>query len=135
MKAIVCIFSLVLLTSASAAGELDVRSIVIDGKDFVAFDVTHAQKLLDIRIKFPKLELKITKQTELLVIKELQIGKLIDITKNLTDQKSALTTENTRLQVERDKRNAWYRSPYLWFCVGMFVGAGTAVGISYATKR
>ena len=111
----------------------DIRAIMLDGKPFVAFDKVSAQKLLQMRIDFPKLQLTIKKQEDLLVVKSKEITTLEHILANLSEQKTILLDEHVRLQQQLTDVTAWYNNPYLWACVGIVFGTGTTILVVYAT--
>ncbi len=114
---------------------VDSRAITIDGKPFVAFDRESAQKLLQMRIDFPKLELTIQKQNELLHTKSSEISVLESSLTNLYTQKEILLTESINLHKRLVAAYAWYKSPYLWVCVGLVVGTSATILVMYATKQ
>lgn len=112
----------------------DVRKCTLDGKDFVCFTPEDTQVLLEQRLNYVTLELKVQKLEEKLGLKESEIIILNKATTNLTDQIAFFSTENTRLQVQVNNQTAWYKSPYLWTGVGLLLGAGTSILIFYSVK-
>lgn len=123
-----------LFGSIAYSAEPDVRVQVIDSKKFVCFTEPDAQTLLQMRLDYPKLELKITKLEEQVGLKEAQIQTLTTGNANLLQQIKIVQTENVRLTNQLESGSAWYRNPYLWFCVGIVTGAGLATGIAFAIK-
>lgn len=113
----------------------DFRAIEIDGKPFVAFDVASAQVLLQMRMDYPKLELQLVKSKELIEIKDQEIFALGEANTNLNQQIVEFKNQNVELQKQIEKRDSWYRSPYLWFTVGVVAGAALAVGLTYAINE
>jgi hypothetical protein len=116
------------------AADLDVRAHDIDGTAFVCFTQNDARDLLQLTLDFPKLTLELSKYKELADVKDKEILTLKDMNLNLNQQNSVYVDENVRLHEENESMNKWYRSPYLWFCVGLFVGAGISIGIALAVK-
>jgi len=112
----------------------DVRVQIIDGKKFVCFTEADSLVLLQMRLDYPKLQLQLVKQDELIMIKDQEITALTVVQRNLNDQIKFYKEENAKLQKEVDSSMAWYRSPYLWFGVGAMVATGASIGIFYAAK-
>lgn len=122
------ILTLLSILSASAfADELDVQVHAIDGKEYVCFTEADAQALLQIRIDFPKLELKVKNLAELVTVKEQEIVTMTRMLKIRDEQIVSMTEETVALQKQLESLNAWYRSPYLWVGVGLVVGVTTVV--------
>ena len=51
-----------------------------------------------------------------------------------TSQRDSYKQQVVVLEKERDRLNSWYRSPILWFSVGVVVTAAGTVAAVYATK-
>jgi hypothetical protein len=117
-----------------APPELDVKKFVLDGVEYVGFLAPDAQTLLQYRIDVPKLKLEIDKLKEKITNNKLQIEKLTSANGTLLETKQFLITENVRMQKEIDTQNAWYKSPYLWFCVGLVAGTAATVTVVYLVK-
>jgi len=113
---------------------LDIRKCIIEGKEYVGFLPADAQTLLQYRIDIPKLRLEITSFKDLVKIKDAEINTLASANSTLLETKSFLTTENVRMQKEIDNQNAWYKSPYLWFSVGLIIGTAATVTVVYLVK-
>ncbi len=129
-------FCLALFTPIVAlCGEsVDARAITIDGKPFVAFDQESARKLLQMRLDFPKLEITVQKQKELLQVRSKELDVLHSVLANLTSQKSILLDETVNLHKQIALAYAWYKNPYLWACVGVVLGTGATILVMYATQ-
>jgi hypothetical protein len=112
----------------------DMIKCVKDNNEYVCFTPNDAQTLLQYRMDIPDLKLDLKKHKDLLKVKELQVEKLTNANAILLDTKHFLITENVRLQRELDNRDAWYKSPYLWFGVGLLVGAAGTITIMYIVK-
>ena len=134
MRTVTLVLLAVFFCGAAVAQEADVRAHNIDGKDYVCFTTQDAHALLQLRIDYPKLELKIKTLEELVNIKEEEKLALLRANTNLNEQIAFFTKENVRLQERLNSADAWYKSPYLWFCVGLVVGTGAAVATVYAVK-
>ena len=130
------IFSFVALAQEpiKASDPPDVRVQVIDGNKFVCFTQADSLVLLQMRLDYPKMQLNLVKQDELIGIKNQETTALTVVQNNLNDQIKFYKEENVRLQKEIDSSMAWYRSPYLWFGVGAIVATGASIGIFYAAK-
>ena len=133
---LISIFPAVLLAQEQPTTSLppDVRVQVLDNKKFVCFTETDSLVLLQMRLDYPKLQLKLVKQDELIEIKNKEIETQTVMQNNLSDQINFYKVENCRLQQAIDTSSAWYRSPYLWFGVGAILAAGASIGIFYAAK-
>lgn len=112
----------------------DIRAISINGKSFVAFDRSSALFLLSLRVKYPKLQLQLKNQNHLIRLKDTRIDLLEKNIVNLNEQKDCLFEEVKGLKDELDRKNAWYRSPYLWFSVGVVLGIGTTIAVVYGVS-
>lgn len=128
-------FLIVLFLSTSVfSAEIDVRDIKIDGADFVAFDHQSALKLLQMRMDYPKLELKIDRLNELVILKDQEISLLDKIQENHKKQIFILVEKNVSLQKKIDTVDAWYNSKWLWTGIGILIGTGVTIGVAYAVK-
>jgi len=114
--------------------ETDSRSILLDGKPFVAFDLESAQRLLQMRIDFPKIQLKLVNLEDLVEVKDLEIATLLTANDTLLETKNFLKTTVIDLQGRLDDTATWYRSPYFWYAVGLATGVGITVAIVYAVN-
>ena len=119
---------LLLLVPLSAFSEDDIRAHVIDSKKFVCFDEPSALKVLNLRLQFPKLERKITLLEEKLGIKNNEIALLQKNTLILQEKLGIIVTETIILQESLEQSHAWYRSPWVWFGVGLVTGGAIALG-------
>jgi hypothetical protein len=117
-----------------AEDKMDVRAQQIDGKSFVCFTEADSQKLLQLTLDYPKLQLQLKTQGELIDIKTKEISTLELANGNLREQNGVLVLQNTHLQQKIVDRDAWYKSPYLWFVVGLVVGTGVSITIFYLAK-
>jgi len=138
---ILCIFLVVFVFGAISRADPipppadeDIRAITIDGKDFVAFDRLSALFILDLRIKYPKLLLQLKDQDTLIKLKDTRIILLEKNIVNMSDQKDVLFEQVKGLTQELDNRSAWYKSPYLWFSVGVVLGITTTVLVVYGVS-
>ena len=118
-------------TSIEIGTALDYK---INGKEYVCYEPASAQKLVESYIKLPPLELRISKLAELAHVRALEINELTRGNDNLLAQLGESKAENKRLMQEIDNQDAWYRSRYLWFTVGLVVGVSASVSIFYAAK-
>lgn len=123
-----------LLSSLGYAQEVDSRVTEIDGKTFVCFDEEFSRNLLQIRINYPKLTLKIEKLEELISVKEQQLTKYATAEVQLQEQIKFLSKENANLNLQISQNGAWYKSPYLWFSFGLLVATATTITV-YETVR
>ena len=119
-------------TFVPTADVVDARSILLDNEPFVAFDLVSAQKLLQMRIDFPKIKLKLAKLEDLVETKDLELGKLTSANASLLDANSFLKTTVADLATKLDSKDAWYRSPYFWYVAGLLTGVGATISIVYA---
>ena len=107
--------------------EPDIRAIQLDGKDFVAFDPEYASMLLQMRMDYPKLELRITKLVKLLDIRGLLVKKSLEMNANMEEQLGIKDTILVGLQAQINDAYSFWRSPYLWFAVGVVLATGTTI--------
>lgn len=126
------IFTLLLITSFCYAGE-PIKQVV-DGKEYACFEPKDAQRLLQIYIDFPKLELKIKALEDLDLNLTSQTKKTDELQINLGKQVDILQKVNVELQEKITDMNSWWRSPWLWFAVGVVISTGTCLGIFWAVK-
>jgi len=106
----------------------------LDGCEYLCLSPVMAKDMFSVYNSYPDLRLQLGKSIELLEVRADTIQVMADIHINLGDQKIVLEEEVVGLRYEIDTRDAWYRSPYLWMVVGLFVGVGTTVGITYAVN-
>ena len=83
----VCVIVCCMHSFVQADEKEDVRSITIDGKEFVAFDRVSANFLLNLRIKYPNLILQLANQDELILLKN---DRIILLEQNLVNLSKAL---------------------------------------------
>jgi len=131
---LIFMFVVPVTTFADDPPVLDIEKFTKDGKDYVGFLPADAQTLLQYRIDLPKLKLEITKFKDLVKIKDAEITTLTSANATLLETKQFLITENVRLQKEFDNRDVWYKSPYLWFSVGLVLGTAATVTVVYLVK-
>lgn len=119
---------------ADEPAEVDARPIEIDGEPFVAFDRASAQKLLEMRMKFSIMELKLEKTATLLTGLNKENRLLSDNLDLADDKVKILTTENVDLKDTIRSLDSWWRDPWLWFGIGVVVGTGVTVAVVYAVR-
>lgn len=124
-----------LLPFLSLAEEMRVFPQNIDNEEYVCFDDTSAWKLLQMRIDFPKLQLKLNKQTKLIELKTEEISVLLNMNDNLDEQVTLVTKQKVALEMKINRLDAWYKSWWFWLGVGVLVGTGTTIGVVYAVKE
>lgn len=137
IKFISIIFVMLLIVPCSYGSSIhkeDVRSITIDGKDFVAFDRKSALFLLDLRVKYPKLKLQLLNHENLIKLKNTRLVLLDKNLLNLSSQKDVLFEQVMGLTQELNNRDVWYKSPYLWFSVGLAAGIVTTIFVVYGVS-
>jgi hypothetical protein len=143
MKAFIILFtlfcfsvcpSILLAQDSEKEPEESVQIVDIDGFPHLCFTVESAKKLLDRYEKFPTLELKIKTLEELIGVKADHILALEKVHEIDHERIEALIATNTGLQKALEKGDAWYYSPWLWCTIGLLVGTGVTIGISYAVK-
>jgi hypothetical protein len=105
----------------------DIRVLQADGKEFVAFEPKYAQMLLQMRLDYPKLELKIEKLVTLLNIRGKLVEKALEMNANLEDQLKVKDDVLIGLQEKINNADSFWRSPYLWFAVGIVLATGTTI--------
>jgi len=134
MRFLVIVFTLLCCCVVNTNAGEDIRSMSIDGVDFVAFDRESALFLLGLRVKYPKLELQLKNQDQLIKLRGVRISLLEKNLVNMNDQKVYLQDEINGLTAALDTQTAWYKSPYLWFSVGVVLGIGTTVLVVYGVS-
>ena len=81
-------------------------------------------------------ELKIARQQEFVVLlrQDIEVTEQISVKWQKAFQDQVVVTEAQAEYYEKQlaETKKWYRSPILWTGVGLVVGAGLSVGISYA---
>jgi len=113
---------------------LDIQKFTLDEKVYVGFRPADAQTLLQYRINIPKLNLKISKLSDLLEVKDAQVITLLSANTTLLETKQFLITENVRMQKELANESAWYKSAYFWFPVGLVLGTTSTITVVYLVK-
>lgn len=134
MKYILAILLFVVFTTPVYADGIDVRVIDIEGKPFVAFDREAAQELLQMRIDFPVMELKLDKLSALVTGLN-QENRLLSENLDLSKAGNAvLVEENVDLKDTIRSLDSWWRNPWFWFGVGIVCGTGATIAIVYAVN-
>ena len=135
MRAYSLIILVLLVPSVCIAdAELDVRVQNIEGAKFVCFRDKDAQKLLQLRLNYPKLEQKIELLEEQVDLKQQQIEKYVQGAELLDSKVTLLTERNVELQKKLNDLDSWWRNPYLWFGVGCVIGTTAIISIMYLTR-
>ena len=134
MKKLFSLYLILFLIFPTVTYAEDIFKHEKDGKEFVCFSTEAAQELLQIKIDLPKLKLKIIRLGDLLDIQEQQIGSLQNMN-GILDQKNVVLIDlNKDLQEKIENENAWWKSPYLWFGLGVLAGTAVTIGIVYAVR-
>lgn len=129
MKLILIFLFIPVLQPLAFAEEVDdIRAFTIEGKKFVCFDEPSALKVLRLRLEFPKLQSKLLLLQEKIDIKNAEVETLNRTGLILQSKLGIVVNENVSLYQKLEKANAWYKSPWLWFGVGILVGGAIAVG-------
>jgi len=128
-----CAWLFLSLPVAAYATDEQIMKYTYEGHEYVCLEPSTAQRLLQIYIDFPKLELKINLLEGLNSNLLIQMSKEDDLQKNLQEQIKIMQDLNVNLQKTIDNQSAWYKSPWLWFSVGVIVTAGLTIGILSAT--
>jgi len=121
----------VIIFNGVCKAEDDVRTHEIDGVPWVCFVEADARALLDMRLKFPLLQQKITLLEESVSLKVKQIAKLEEIGLLQDDQIAKLTQLNSEQQTYIENQYAWYRSGWFWAAVGVVGGAAITLVLVY----
>jgi hypothetical protein len=114
--------------------DLAIHKFQLEGITYIGFLVKDAQTLLQYRIDIPKLKLSVEKRDEKIKNNQLQIETLTSANSTLLEIKDVLVASNAHLQQELASRDAWYRSPYFTFCVGLLMGTAITVAAVYFIK-
>lgn len=115
--------------------EMEVFEYIQNTNPYVCFDVDSARCLLQMRLNYPGLELKLKKSIYLNDLRFKQITTLEEMNTNRGVQVEELTKEVVSWQKKYNSMDSWWRSPYLWFGVGLVLGVGTTLGIMYLVKE
>lgn len=113
---------------------MDVRVVSIGNDKWLAFTMDDAKKLLQMRLDFPKITLALEKFSESIRIKERIIINQSSVIKNKDKQLGILHKDNERLREEIAAEAKWYKDPWFWFAVGVFIGVGSATAIAVSAK-
>lgn len=135
LKNLLIIVAINLISLPTLAQNYKTFTRVIDGEECMCLRSPDAFDLLQMRLKYPKLQLKIEKLEEMIDLKNQEIGILDDIGANKEEQIQALVIENTRLHNKILEEDRWYNSAWFWATVGVIVGAGTAILIVYGVQE
>lgn len=114
--------------------EMDVFEYIKNTNPYVCFDVDSARCLLKMRKNYPKLELRLNRSLKLNNLRLKQITTLEEMNINRGVQVDALTKEVVSWQKKYNSRDSFWRSPYLWFGIGLVLGIGSTVGIVYLVR-
>ena len=133
---LVLLAALVLIPTTVLGNTPDVRPHTFDdGESFVCFSLDDSKLLLKLRLSFEEQKKQLDKYKEWIDVKKQQIEKL-DVANSLLEAKvEAFQTENANLRMEMQTQDSWWKSPYLWFTVGIIAGSGMGIAIFYAAKE
>lgn len=106
----------------------------IDGQKFICFDKQWAQELLQLRVDFPKLQEQIKGLEALVNNKDLQIQKYDELVTNYETQITGLSEEVRLLNTKIQDDNAWWRSRWFVFGLGVVGGIASSIGLVYLIK-
>lgn len=114
---------------------LDENLIEWEGIKYILMDENTATIFFDRFDKYPKLELKINKLSELVTLYSKQLTLNTDININLQEQNNLVIKENVGLKKIISKGDPWWKSPILWTILGVLAGAGTTIAIFKIAKE
>jgi hypothetical protein len=117
----------VILSTGAHADDLSIRKHLINGQEYLCFD-TDKSNSLNYSIEQKDKLIKI--QADRLVTKDAIITKMKEISLIQVQQLKIIQAENRDLTDKLKKSDAWYKSPYFWFPVGIVVGGGIAIGVA-----
>jgi hypothetical protein len=126
----ILVFSSLCLAQEQPKLELDVRSTLLDNKPFVCFEPKGAQILLQFKLDSPKLNEKIKYLEALATIRDQEVQSLLRGATFLKDQTALLEQQRVDLQKQLDSSNSIWKSPVLWFAVGVIVSGGVSLAIA-----
>jgi len=101
----------------------DVRVINQGDQSFVCFTPDDAQKLLQLRLDLPLLQLKSEKLEESNLIRDTEIRKLTASEEDLSDKLIDQQAFMKQLEVEINQKPVWYKHPVFWAFTGIAIGA------------
>lgn len=127
---ILCLSSTVIAEEKCA----DAIEAEIDSCEYLCLSPILAKDMYTAYMSYPDLQLRLGKSLELLEVRADTIQLMADIHINLGEQKIVLQEEVVGLRNQINTMDAWYKSPYLWTCIGIVLGIGTTVGITYAVN-
>ena len=93
------------------------------------------QEIADRYAKYPKLELKIEKLSELINLYSEQLRVNTEINTNLQEQNGLVIEENTGLKKIIDEGDPWYESWWFLMGLGFVCGTGLTIGIMKIVKE
>jgi len=103
----------------------------------VWFDLATADALRRFRLEVPELRLQIASLER---AAEVQTERVALYRESTELRASAVAQSETQLEASlrrehqlRAELSAWYRSPALWFAVGILVASGAAIALGYAS--
>jgi len=111
----------------------------------VWFRLDKADELRKLKLKQPELELQVFELEKIVTLRTQQVKELsqamdsqssalatMKVTNNLLVKQKNQTDRDLKAEIE--KRQAWYRSPYLWFGVGVATTLAAGAGLVYLVK-
>lgn len=131
---LVCLSLLAWQTEARAT-EPETRNYTLDGVPGVWLPMANARKLLEDVAQLPKIReqlnllqqrLDIEKERSTMLERNVQTVERIALVWKSTAESQAETIA---------KKDAWWKSPYLWLAIGVVVGTSATIGITYAVRR
>lgn len=115
------------------------QDLNLDGTDGVWLPKEMADKvLLDVEL-LPKLETKILHLESALIIRS---ERMENFKRGMENEEKAKINALTALQLSRrsesealKRLHAWYRNPFMWFGVGLFIGVAAETAVILAVRK
>lgn len=114
---------------------LDENLIEWEGIKYILMDADTATIFFERFDKYPKLELKIEKLSELVTLYSKQLTLNTEINTNLQEQNNLVIKENVGLKKILAEGDPWYEHPVLWAVIGLVCGTGITIGIMKIVKE
>lgn len=111
----------------------------LNGRRGVWLSLEEAERQRRIRLEVPELRLQVERFTQMDGAQQERISALRESTR-LRQQATEQATTQLEASLNREAQlrsevNAWYRSPALWFAVGVVVTAAAGVALAVAVDR
>lgn len=130
----VCIISLIASpTSAFAEKCVQAQALSTPCEGVLLPTSAASEGLRCLEVDLPKLKLEKEHEAALALIRENKLNAMVELERSRADEYRKLLDK--AIEVKAPPADPWYKHPALWVTIGVVVGAGASIGITYAVNQ